>query len=182
MRFWEDNGAPMGSHVSMVLFRRQASLLQDRDEQPLPSMLPNDAVGLAERKVQRKKSCGMRHLSTLNLKRGRAADADGDDLERALRGYHQLLHSATSTPLRWASRSSQEPPTCRPNGCAQHVANSLSSKLKLVGGPAFIRQMKHLAPRQSRMHRCRDLPPWIQTPLDYRTDSVPRPRGPSSLP
>ena len=91
--------------MSMVLFRRQASLLQDPDEQSLLSMLPNDAVGLVERKVQRKKSCGMRHLSTLNLKRGRAADADGDDLERAPRGFHQLLHSAPSTPLRWARRS-----------------------------------------------------------------------------
>jgi hypothetical protein len=44
-------------------------------------------------------------LSKLTLKRGRAADADGDDLERAPRGSPQILHSAPSTPLRRACRS-----------------------------------------------------------------------------
>ena len=54
------------------------SLLQGPDEQAVSSVLLDDVVGLAERKVQRKKSsCGMRYLCKLNLKRERAADADG---------------------------------------------------------------------------------------------------------
>ena len=92
----------------------------------------------------KEKSCGRRQLSKSNLKRGRAADADGDDLERALRVFPQLLHSAPSMPLSRASRSHWRR-QCQMRHLSSPRFSAQFTLLKPIGGPAVMRPMKDLA-------------------------------------